>query len=71
MPLRRANTMRAICAAYRNVALEHERAFERGDVRAIEETFSRMQEIARAFLQGAEWARNNGPARHRSPGRDP
>lgn len=50
-------TLRQICRAYREAATAYDRAFERGDVTAIEDSFSRMQEIARAFDQGAEWAR--------------
>lgn len=50
-------TLRDICRAYREATTAYERAFVRGDVRAIEEAFSRMQEIARAFEQGAQWAR--------------
>jgi hypothetical protein len=49
-------TLRRICRSYREAAAAYDRAFQHGDVRAIEEAFSRMQEIARAFDQGAEWA---------------
>jgi hypothetical protein len=49
-------TLRRICRAYREAATAYDRAFVRGDVKAIEEAFSRMQEIARAFDQGAQWA---------------
>jgi hypothetical protein len=50
--------LRRICRAYREAATAYDRAFRRGDVEAIEEAFSRMQEIACAFNQGAEWARH-------------
>jgi hypothetical protein len=52
-----AATLRCACRAYREAAAAYDRAFVRGDVSAIEDAFSRMQEIARAFEQGAEWAR--------------
>jgi hypothetical protein len=48
--------LRHACPAYREAAISYDRAFERGDVRAIEDAFSRMQEIGRAFDQGIEWA---------------
>lgn len=51
-----AATLRSACRAYREAAAAYDRAFVRGDVAAIEDAFSRMQEIARAFDQGAEWA---------------
>ena len=53
------STLRRICRAYREAAISYDRAFARGDVRAIEDAFSRMQEIARAFDQGASWARRH------------
>jgi hypothetical protein len=58
-------TLRRICRAYREAAAAYDRAFLRGDVEAIEDAFSRMQEIARAFNQGAEWAK--GQHARRSP----
>lgn len=51
-------TLRHICRAYREAATAYDRAFRRGDVEAIEDAFSRMQEIACAFDQGAEWAKH-------------
>jgi hypothetical protein len=57
------STLRRICRSYREAATAYERAFHRGDVKAIEEAFSRMQEIARAFDQGAEWAVRQRAAR--------
>ncbi|HEY5046728.1 MAG TPA: hypothetical protein VII49_01745 [Rhizomicrobium sp.] len=48
--------LRRICRAYREAAAAYDRAFVRGDVNAIEEAFSRMQEIARAFDEGSRWA---------------
>jgi hypothetical protein len=48
--------LRHACRAYREAALSYDRAFRRGDVSAIEDAFSRMQEIGRAFDQGVEWA---------------
>lgn len=56
-------SLRIVCRAYRLASIAYERAFERGDVKAIEETFSRMQEIAGAFLQGTEWARRENRIR--------
>lgn len=53
----RGDALRRICAAYREAALAYDRAFVRGDIKAIDEAFSRMQEIARAFDQGAAWER--------------
>ena len=50
--------LRRICRAYREASTAYDRAFRRGDVAAIEDAFSRMQEIACAFDQGAEWARH-------------
>ncbi len=44
------------CRAYREARARYVLAFTRGDVQAIEEAFSRMQEIGRAFLDGAQWA---------------
>lgn len=61
--------MRRICRAYREAATAYDRAFVRGDVRAIEDAFSRMQEIACAFDQGAEWAKHQRAADVSSPTR--
>jgi len=44
------------CRVYREAHGRYAQAFARGDVDAIEEAFSRMQEIARAFGDGARWA---------------
>ncbi|HEX4079644.1 MAG TPA: hypothetical protein VHX61_12320 [Rhizomicrobium sp.] len=44
------------CRVYREAHGRYALAFARGDVDAIEEAFSRMQEIARAFRDGARWA---------------
>jgi hypothetical protein len=48
--------LRHICRTYREAAAAYERAFVRGDVLKIEDALSRMQEIARAFDEGAVWA---------------
>lgn len=56
-PEARGETLRRICRAYREASVAYDRAFSRGDIRAIEDAFSRMQEIARAFDQGAAWER--------------
>lgn len=53
---RDAGDLRRLCRVYRDAANAYDRAFARGDVRAIEENLSRMQEIALAFAQGADWA---------------
>jgi hypothetical protein len=44
------------CRVYRDAHARYVTAFARGDVEAIEEAFSRMQEIVRAFRDGARWA---------------
>jgi len=44
------------CRAYRDAHARYAIAFAKGDVRAIEEAFSRMQEIGRAFRDGVRWA---------------
>lgn len=44
------------CRVYRDAHARYASAFARGDVQAIEEAFSRMQEIVRAFGDGARWA---------------
>lgn len=59
-PRSTGTALRRICRAYREAATVYDRAFRRGDVRAIEDAFSRMQEIACAFDQGAEWAKRQG-----------
>jgi hypothetical protein len=41
---------------YREAHARYAQAFRSGDVRAIEEAFSRMQELGRAFRDGAQWA---------------
>lgn len=41
---------------YRDAHARYARAFRIGDVGAIEEAFSRMQDLGRAFRDGAEWA---------------
>ena len=41
---------------YRDAHARYARAFKIGDVGAIEEAFSRMQDLGRAFRDGAEWA---------------
>lgn len=46
------------CRVYRDAHARYAIAFARGDVNAIEEAFSRMQEITRAFRDGARWAEN-------------
>jgi hypothetical protein len=56
------------CRVYRDARARYASAFARGDVHAIEEAFSRMQEIIRAFRDGARWAetrRTQGEARTR------
>jgi hypothetical protein len=44
------------CRVYREAQARYSRAFARGDVCEIEDAFSRMQEIGRAFRDGARWA---------------
>jgi hypothetical protein len=41
---------------YREAHARYAQAFRRGDVSAIEEAFSRMQDLGRAFRDGAQWA---------------
>ena len=53
---------------YREARARYALAFERGNVRDIEDAFSRMQEIGRAFGDGVRWAeqkigRNEGMSR--------
>jgi hypothetical protein len=52
---------------YREARARYALAFERGDVREIEEAFSRMQEIGRAFGDGVRWAEQNEQRRERLP----
>jgi len=54
-----------LCRVYREAHARYARAFLRGDVGAIEDAFSRMQEIGRAFREGAQWAekRNAAPGK--------
>jgi len=47
---------------YRDAHALYRRAFVRGDVGAIEDAFSRMQEIGRAFEEGARWAQTQSSA---------
>jgi hypothetical protein len=44
------------CRVYREAHGRYAQAFAKGDVDAIEEAFSRMQELSRAFRDGAVWA---------------
>ncbi|MGH6889685.1 MAG: hypothetical protein ACREHF_10895 [Rhizomicrobium sp.] len=44
------------CRVYRDAHARYARAFASGNVNAIEDAFSRMQEIGRAFRDGARWA---------------
>jgi len=41
---------------YREAHARYAQAFRSGDVNAIEEAFSRLQELGRAFRDGAQWA---------------
>jgi hypothetical protein len=41
---------------YRDAHARYAQAFRSGDVAAIEEAFSRMQELGRAFRDGVQWA---------------
>jgi hypothetical protein len=51
------------CCVYREAHARYAIAFAKGDVNAIEETFSRMQELVRAFRDGAHWAENRNARR--------
>ena len=53
------------CRAYRDARARYTHAFNKGDVDAIDEAFSRMQEISRAFSDGARWAERNHQQRAR------
>ena len=44
---------------YRDAHARYAQAFRSGDVSAIEEAFSRMQELGHAFRDGAQWAEEN------------
>jgi hypothetical protein len=44
------------CRVYREAHARYASAFAKGDVNGIEDAFSRMQEIIRAFRDGARWA---------------
>ncbi|HLY04403.1 MAG TPA: hypothetical protein VKR31_01535 [Rhizomicrobium sp.] len=48
---------------YRDAHARYAQAFRSGDVNAIEEAFSRMQELGRAFRDGAQWAEEKLSAR--------
>jgi hypothetical protein len=50
---------------YREARARYAHAFERGDVREIEEAFSRMQDIGRAFGDGVRWAEEKVRRRER------
>ena len=41
---------------YREAHARYAWAFRNGDVTAIEEAFSRMQDLGQAFRDGAQWA---------------
>lgn len=41
---------------YRDAHARYAQAFLRGDVNAIEDAFSRMQDLGRAFRDGVQWA---------------
>jgi hypothetical protein len=44
------------CRSYRDAHARYARAFATGNVTAIEDAFSRMQEIGRAFRDGIRWS---------------
>jgi hypothetical protein len=44
------------CRVYREAHARYALAFAKGDVNAIEDAFSRMQEIVRAFRDGVRWS---------------
>jgi len=56
------------CRVYREAHARYAHAFAKGDVNAIEDAFSRMQEILRAFRDGARWAQDKTKMKER-PGR--
>jgi hypothetical protein len=41
---------------YRDAHARYVQAFRKGDVSAVEEAFSRMQHLGRAFRDGVQWA---------------
>lgn len=45
-----------VSPVYRAAHARYAQAFRLGDVNAIEDAFSRMQELGRAFGDGARWA---------------
>lgn len=49
------------CRVYRDAYARYVRAFSTGNVDAIEDAFSRMQEIGFAFHDGARWAEGRMP----------
>jgi hypothetical protein len=51
------------CRVYREAHARYAIAFAKGDVNAIEDAFSRMQEIVRAFRDGAHWAETRATRR--------
>jgi hypothetical protein len=56
------------CRVYREAHARYAVAFLKGDVNAIEDAYSRMQEIVRAFHDGAHWAENRTTKREKSGG---
>jgi len=48
---------------YRDAHARYADAFRSGNVGAIEEAFSHMQELGRAFRDGAQWAEEKLSAR--------
>ena len=46
---------------YREAYARYAQAFRSGDVAAVEEAFSRMQELDRAFRDGVAWAEARMP----------
>ena len=50
---------------YREARARYALAFERGNVRDIEDAFSRMQDLGRAFGDGARWAEEKMQRRER------
>ena len=63
-PDRQGATRRVFDASrvYRDAHARYAQAFRIGDVNAIEEAFTRMQELGRAFRDGAQWAEANMPS---------
>ena len=54
-----------LCRVYRDAHARYASAFARGDVNAIEDAFSRMQDLSRAFHDGARWAENTNKAQRK------